>query len=356
MNATSSLRLPLCALTAVLSFGLGSHAFAQSVSTTPVGAVTFTIPANSTRAISMPLQESVDSSAGSVGRITGVTSATISNASAAWTAGAYSSTSVPYYVRITSGVAQGRIFLVSTSTANTSTTLTVNNDGSDLTGLGILVGSSGDTYEIVPCETLSSLFGNSILQGGVDANTADNVLVWNGGSYLTFYYNATRSRWERNVDTAVSPTRDNFVLRPDRGIMIQRNAGTDLVFSITGRVPSTTSRIVLARPGTTFIAHGFPVDISLGDLALQLTPGWVGSNDRGTAASTADLVQVWNNGSWLTFYYDTGTSQWQRAGDSANTNRNGYSVTTGRPIMITRTTADSNAAVASFVIPYSLGI
>lgn len=41
--------------------------------------------------------------------------------------------------------------------------------------------------------------------------------VWGGGSWIVFYYNTTRLRWEASTDVVTSPSRDNFVLRPDRG-------------------------------------------------------------------------------------------------------------------------------------------
>ena len=144
---------------------LGHSAVAQNATTTPVGAMTITVAAAPTvsspkvSTLTIPLFNPVPSNfqGQSVGLITGITDNTITNTSAGWSAGALSQAASPYLVRITTGNATGRIFVVSTSAQNTSTTVTVGDEGTPLTSSGLQV---GDSYSIHPADTLLSFFGN----------------------------------------------------------------------------------------------------------------------------------------------------------------------------------------------------
>lgn len=148
---------------------------AQTTATTdPVGFVTVGITAGTGSAkrntlFSVPLLETESIQGQIAGTITGVTASTISNSNAGWAAGALSQPATPYLIQITSGAAEGRLFLISSSTntggavagtANTATTVTVSSVDStqvDLSSLGIVAGT--DTYKIYACDTLSSFFG-----------------------------------------------------------------------------------------------------------------------------------------------------------------------------------------------------
>lgn len=348
MKARSSSLSGLAALTALLAVGVCAETSAQSVTTVPVGAVTYTIPAYTTRGITIPLTLDSNGVGQLKGKISSVGSNTITNSSAAWQAGALSAAATPYYVRINSGAAQGRIFMVSTSVANDSTTLTVGNDGTDLTGLGIV---AGDSYEILPADTLLSLFGSNIVAGGDSYTAADNILVWSGSTFLTFYYNTTRSRWERDTDPNTS--RDNFVLRPDRGFFIKRNTATDLTFTFKGTVSPVKFAPVHSKLGTTFLSYGYPVSATLATLGLQNQSGWRTWADQSTALANADLVQVWSGSTWLNFYYDSTYSRWQRAADATNTDRSNYTINACVPVVVKRVSSDSNV-VLNFPMPYSI--
>ncbi|HVT72846.1 MAG TPA: hypothetical protein VHD61_06895 [Lacunisphaera sp.] len=298
-----------------------------------VGGETISIPASSTASLSLPLLHASAGSGEMVGIITGVGSNYIDAANANWTAGALSNTAIPYYIRIKTGASSGRIMLVST-TANTSTRVFLSTDGVAPNSAGGVV--PGDEYELVLADTLSSLFGSSTLQGGPDINTADNIWVWSSTSWQIYYYNSTRSEWERASD--VTPTnRGNQVLRPDRGIMIVRNAPTALKFYVAGRVPDTAPRYFHSRPGVTFLSTGSPTAVTLGNLNLQnAVPGWTAGTNIATALADADYLQIWSSTSWLYYYYDSGYGHWRRTSDVTLSNRDTISIPTGRPIMIVR--------------------
>jgi uncharacterized protein (TIGR02597 family) len=327
---------------------------AQAVDTAyspPVGGMTIVIPAGQTRSVALPVLHESTASGAILGRITGVGSNYLEDSTANWVAGELSSAANPYYLRIKTGAAAGRVLMVSTS-ANTATRVNLNNDGIDLTTAGIVTGANGDIYELIMADTLSDLFGGR-LQGGVNAASADNVQTWSGAAWLTFYYNTTRNRWERDVDTGASPTRDNFVLRPDRGVMVQRRAVTELRMYVMGRVPEVAPRFINTRPGVTFLSAGVPVDLTLGSLSLQTqAPGWRAGTNYSTALADADLVQVWSGAAWLIFYYDSTNGRWQRAAESAQTNRNTFAVPAGRPVMIRR--LDPGSTLVSLPFPYTI--
>lgn len=320
----------------------------------PVGGMTITVPAGQTRSVALPIYDQPVGSGAIVGRVTAVGTNYIDVTGAGWTPGAFSNVATPYYLRFTSGPAAGRVMPVS-STANTESRVFVNNDGVSLTLSGGPV--AGDAYEIVLADTLNSLFGAAGLQGGDSYLTADNVQVWGGAAWLVFYYNTSRSRWELSTDTSVTPARDNFVLRPDRGVMIARRSSSEFKMYVTGRVPGVGAKHFHAWPGVTFVSLGVPVSVTLGDLALQTRlSGWQ-SGVTSSALSNADLIQVWGGAAWLIFYYNSERSRWELNTDSASTpSRNTFVVQAGRPIMIRRlgSTADQTQKLIELPMPYSL--
>lgn len=343
---------------ASLSCLLAILATAQAADTaySPVmGGMTITVPAGQTRSVALPLLHDRVGTGAMVGRISAAGSNYIDVTGAGWTAGGLSTAANPYYLRIVSGAAAGRVMPV-TTTANTDSRVFLNSDGIDLTTSGGPV--NGDQYELVLADTLETFFGTTQMQGGADVSTADVVQIWNNTSWLIFYYNSTRGRWERSTDTAASPSRNTFALRPDRGIMITRRAATDLKLYVTGRVPATAPRYFHGRPNTTFLSTGLPADVTLGTLSLQTrAPGWVAGTSPGTAAIDADLIQVWNNTSWLIFYYDSSTGYWRRNTDIASSpSRNTFNIPAGRPILIRRLSTNGVAAdgLITMPMPYTL--
>ena len=250
---------------------------AQPATSRPVGYLVQTIPAGQSRSFSIPFDADLSSQPGAVGRLTAVGATYIENSAAAWTPGAFSTSAAPYFVRLTSGTQAGRVFRI-VSPANTATRHDLANDGIDLTTLGLAVGvTTGTSFEIVPGDTLATFFGTTavgdslVVQGGGDALSADLIQVWGGAAWLNFYYNTTWSRWARDSDTIGDPSRNAFLLRSDRGLMLSRRGATPLTLAVVGRVLATPQRAVHARSenALTFLATMQAGDITLGALALQ---------------------------------------------------------------------------------------
>jgi uncharacterized protein (TIGR02597 family) len=360
MNFSSFLR-PLCLCVSVVqlcSFATPS-AHAQPATSRPVGYLVQTIPSGQTRSFSIPFDADLSSQPGAVGRLTGVGATYIENSAAGWTPGAFSSSASPYFVRLTSGAQAGRVFRI-VSPANTATRLDLANDGLDLTTLGLAVGlTTGTSFEIVPGDTLATFFGTTapgdtlVVEGGPDAVTADLIQVWGGAAWLNFYYNTTWSRWARDTDVITDPSRNAFLLRSDRGLMLSRRAATPLTLAVVGRVLATPQRAVHARSenALTFLATMQAGDITLGALALQTsarTAGWRASAD----SAEADILLVWSGATWFSFFYNDVAGHWQRVGD-ATPNRDAYVIRSGTPVFVQRRASGSSTEdkTISFPLP-----
>jgi len=337
---------------------------AQTTATTdPVGFVTVGIAAGTGSAkkntlFSVPLLETEAISGQVAGTITGVTANTISNSGAGWTAGALSAPATPYLIQITSGAAEGRMFLIASSantggavsgTANTATTVTVSSlDASqvDLTSLGIVTGT--DTYKIYACDTLSSFFGTpatSGVLGGTGSSNADTIVVVSNGSSATYFYSTSSNRWSR-VGLG-SPDASNVPLLPYYGIQYCRLGNTALSFVVTGGVPTVDRQVAIKRSGPTLLAQYWPADSTLGSLGLQNLVGW----QSGSSASTADTVVLTSAGAASTYFYN-GTN-WKRVA-LGSPNADTTPIPVGTTISISKKGSAAGFSTLTQQAPYNL--
>jgi hypothetical protein len=318
-----------------------------TATTDPVGFVTVGIAAGagtskSTTLFSLPLLDTESITGQIAGTITGVTANTISNSNAGWDPGALSQPATPFLIQITSGAAQGRMFLISSSlgtagaisgTANTATTVTISSidaDQVDLSNLGIAVGT--DTYRIYPCDTLSSFFGTpqtTGIQGGTSSANADTVTLVVNGSASSYFYNtaAVPPRWSRVA--FLNPAAGNVPLLPYYGIQYARLPNTPLSFVVTGNVPTQSRTVSVKSSGTTLLAQYWPASSTLSALKLDTIPGW----KSGASSSAADTVVLTSNGSAATYFFD-GTN-WRRVA-FLNPISNNVEIGVGTTVMINR--------------------
>ena len=169
-----------------------SVAESYTATTDPVGFIALNITAGSgsvkkSTFISAPLLDVATINGSVTGNITSVTANSITCSSANWSVGALSQAAAPYLIQITSGNATGHMFLISSTTPNTSDTVTINNDDQkiapNLAALGVAVGSG---FRIIPSDTLSTFFGTPTttgIQGGASVALADNVVMVVNGSH-----------------------------------------------------------------------------------------------------------------------------------------------------------------------------
>jgi len=212
------------------------------VVTIPEGFITLSIPAASGAStpsvtpICLPLHDIFQSAGASRGTISALTSTTLTDSGAGWTAGALSNASTPCFIQMTSGAALGRTLQILTTPANTATTVTVNNQGTDLTTIGI---AAGDKYQIISGDTLSGIFGTSAQSGilaGTSADAADNVQVWNGTAWQIFYYNSTNNRWQQK---GINVSANSFSIPAGKPFMVSKLGSSSGTQTLVQSLPYT---------------------------------------------------------------------------------------------------------------------
>jgi hypothetical protein len=324
----------------------------------PFGFVKISIAAGTgttkrTTLLSLPLLDEANITGKATGRITGVTSNTITASGAGWTAGQLSAPATPFLLEITSGNAQGRMLLLSSTVANTADTVTINPQESqrvgDLRNLGIVAGAqNGNTYRIRPVDTLSSFFGTpgtTLIEGGTSPRTADTVTIVMNGAASNYFYSTSLGRWTRvgldNSDASHIP------LLPYAGLQYGRLPNTPLQFMVTGKVPSGQRQVAIRGSGTTILSPFWPVTQTVAGLALQSTPGWTSA----ASPSAADTFLLSSGGSVNTFFHDG--VNWRRVGlgnPIANTNP----VPLGSALLINRRGSSLTNSTYQHSAPYNL--
>jgi uncharacterized protein (TIGR02597 family) len=333
---------------------VGQTAFGQ-VTTNPVGFVSADItPATDathpkSTVVSTPFYDLPDFQ-GAVSSVDSTTQISISGA--AFTVNQFSST--PHLARFKSGPSVGRFFLIA---SNTATQLTLNTTRNSQTynlttsapanALQLQV-NVGDQVEILLAHTLGTLFGTTAatvpLQQATSAQNADNVLLFNGTNWDTYYYNNSANQWRSTGFT----NRNDTIVFPDNGMFIVRRGTAALKLTFLGNVPSTTEKTDIRGPASSMLSVRFPVATTLGGLALQNSPGW----QAGTSAQGADNVLLFNGTSWDTYYFNSNANQWRSTGF---TDRGSTPITIGSAMFIVRqSSAQGTNSTFVQVLPYTL--
>ncbi len=328
---------------------------AQEARSRPVGFLVQTVPAGQTRSFSIPFDSDTSTLPHAVGRVTTVGLNFFENSAAAWTPGAFSTADAPYFIRLTSGAHTGRTFRI-VAPSNTATRVYIADDGLGLATLNLETGTNGTRFEIIPGDTLASFFGSTtpvntlVLHGASDPLQADLVQVWGGAAWLNFYYNTTWQRWARDTDVISDPSRNGFLLRSDRGLMLTRRASTPLDLAVLGRVLNTPQRTFHSRTDNalTFLATMQAADITLGALALQSPTrslNWSGAADP----AQADILLVWSGSTWFSFYYNSGVGRWRHVGDPSDYDN--FLIRAGTPVFVQRRGTGTSAEDKTITFP-----
>ena len=344
-------RFAACGLIAVSAL----VADAQSVATVPVGSFTFNIPAASAGSLTITtitpvMRLSVSSLfvGRTRGTLTAVSSTVLSDSQAGWSAGALSQAATPYFIKIRSGAASGAMWQVSTSVLNTATDASVIAiHGIDPAVAGVQV---GDSYEIIPADTLDSFFSSiEVANGGASASVADVVRIHDGSQWHEYYYNTANSQWREGV---ASFNKNTTVLRPNTGIIYLHRGTAAIALTLTGIVCDLAERYAVPSSGATFIAGAYPVDRLLSTLGIELMPGFVANT--GTLIA-ADKIRVFDvpTLSWHLYNFNASASQWREG--AASFDKSAVTITAGTPIIIERGLGASGSSVlCSSLLPYTL--
>lgn len=338
-----------------------AHSQSQTVSSETFGFTKFAIPAGtgtSKRAslLAIPLVGETNLVGASHGRITEVGINTLTSSNAQWTPSELSQPAKPHAIEITSGPAQGRMLLISTTSPNTSDTVTIDQAevlrNGAINGMGISAGlESGDTFRILPVETLLSFFGTpdeTLIQGGTSPNTADTITLVSNGSTSSYFFNTgvTPPQWTR-IALGSSPS-NHVPIPPYAGVQYARIFPTPLEFLVYGTVPSGVRKVALKDSGTTLLSTYWQAEQSLASLGLQSSGTWV-AGPNGRIADTVVLSTI--TGSFNTFFFD-GTN-WRRA-SLGNPLADNVSILTHSGLLINRKGSSSTYSIYQHTSPYQL--
>jgi uncharacterized protein (TIGR02597 family) len=312
-----------------------SHA--TSVATSPLGYVRHSIPAATSivaprlSTLALPLHsEAVFASA-----VSGRSVDSIYDTTAFFLSGEFATSEYPYAVSLKSGALEGKFFLI---VANTINSLTVDSQGINLSSLV----QEGDLYEILPLDTLGSLFGESDVpfKTGTSVSQADILYFRDGNEWGPYFHNG--SQWQ----TIGSDSQNNKVLFPDQAVLVMRRDGDDIDLTLIGAVPTTALQVLVSGRSSTFLANSFPAELLLGETGLETLPNWRTGNDL----TTADLVYLLQDGAWKPFFHNG--SNWQSI-DSSNSDTQSISIGSGLLVM-RESVASGPDALLDILQPYAL--
>lgn len=214
-----------------------------------------------------------------------------------------------HYVEITSGPATGVIVDI-LRTDSTRKML--------ILGQAIPKKSGAEvTYRIRRHWTLATLFGMANQAGlhAGDADSADQISIYNGKGYDSFYYSngEAGTGWRRvgggDEDQA------NHKIYPDDGLLVRRADATPVSSVVTGIVKTGKTSIPV-HLGTNVIGNVYPTPITLA--SSKLYTGNANTGVRGGNAKSADKVLIYNGSDYDTYYYQTNATLgtgWRKNGD-----------------------------------------
>lgn len=329
---------------------------AQTVTTVPVGAMTYTFPATSqttTTYISIPLTNpSVYTLP-----VASFTANTITFSGTPFPAGGLAQAGSPFFARIATGAQAGRIILV---TANTTSAITVDttDNSSQTTGLDTSgwALAAGDRVEIIVGDTLASLFGDNtvsnplIFAGSTSPFSADSIGLYNKttGKTDNYYFNTASGYWRLLTANVNSNT---VIIRPEVAINITRLFGrSQVLLTVTGDVPYLP-HLTKVTGGSTSVFTGsrYPVDMKLSSFSYT---GWVKSN----SVFSADTVNIYNpvTGKFEVYFQRLDNSLWNKVG-SGTTDQSNVTISGGAGYSITKTGAISGgSSFFNKALPYTL--
>jgi uncharacterized protein (TIGR02597 family) len=299
-----------CAFTALAA----NSATAQTTATTdPVGFITLNVAGTggvgsnkiSYEGLSLTRPVEYQGSAETVG------ANSLTDNEATWTDNQFNGGAEKYFVELTSGAGAGTTYDIATTTAATKTITTVQN----LTGA-----ASGVTFKIRKHWTLGSVFGPNDESGlGSGSSTsADQILIWNGTGYDTFYYQTIGLGgvgWRKGGAPSVNVV--NNSIYPEDGLIVKRQQSANVGVILMGAVKTGQTSIPVSV-GINIFGNVYAAPQTLADSGLYTGTSSTGLN--GGTSTSADQVLIWNGTGYDTYYYQTsglGGIGWRKGGAPA---------------------------------------
>lgn len=240
------------------------------------------------------------------------------DSTAVWSDGLYNDENGSHYLEITS--------IGGSSTApNVGITRTIKSTSESTRKLTFTaplpVGISGPVgYRVVKHWTIGQLFGANNTAGlkGGSAITADQVQLWDGTNYESYYYQTTGiggTGWRKAGDQVTDAS--SKVILPSQAIIIRRSETAPLTLVLRGDVKRGKTLLTVS-PGFNFLPNPYPTAMTLASCGI-----YTGDPAKGLAGGnlvTADQVMVWNGTVYQIYYYQKtgiGGVGWRKAGDLA---------------------------------------
>jgi len=341
MKTNASLLRSLAAAV-VLAFDTATHtSFAQTATTDPVGFVTIAIagggaqgaPVYTFASLGLLNPVAFQSTTTSVGG-----DAAIVDSAATWTDGLYNTNGAnpSHFVEVTSGPGAGTKYDI---TGTVQATKTLNLIGPLLAGI-----TSGASYKIRPHWTLAGVFGATNQNGlsGGNINSADQILLYRGSGFVTYYYQTSGAGgqgWRKKGDSFTDAS--SSVIYPDDGILIARQQNASVSLTINGAVKTGQTSIPVVS-GYSLLGNVYAAGMTLSSSNL-----YTGDSATGIASgniNTADQVLFWNGTGFDTYYYQTsgaGGTGWRKKGDSFTEAQN-TAIPVGAALFLSRAGAPFN--------------
>ena len=299
----------LTLLTVCLTASLATTA--QAEVTAPVGYVKLTFNANADTPFSLPM----DRPKAFAGKVASVAGNVITVENGAFTASDYvyldGTQNEKYYVLFTTGSLEGRRFDI---TANTTTTITVDQDGDTTVQALIDDAMATDLFEIRPHWTPNTLFPDG---ANFPATTNINIPV----GQILFRTQSELDASDIGINIALSPTEgfyffDNGVpankgwyktgtdtnaaddiLRKNVLYVYRNQSSTQHIVNLVGDVPlvdSSSNVKILSdlMAQDNYMTHKFPVDASLTQLGILNMPGFKVTTGN-VNIPNGDIVQLY---------------------------------------------------------------
>jgi hypothetical protein len=315
----------LVAFCGALGFAFASPAAAQTtVTTVPVGVMTYSFSANSTASVGIPLLRPAIFS----GVVTSASTGSIAFTSPGLNLATLISAGSSYYLEVT-GHSDGvtKAYVGDRLEINEATTITSASGVAAIDTLSNINTTSGTldfligyNVTIRPHWTLAALFGTGAGATGLNSSTtfssSDQVLAWNGGGWSTYWFRQNSAgsikEWRNTATGTVN--QDGAVIPPGVGIYVKK-LGNALTANVMGEV--RTNRFIRNLDSSTqLIALGYPVDSSPVQLGLTTTSGFTAA----TTFTVADQILAWSGTGFSTYWLRRNTAgdvvQWRNTATS----------------------------------------
>jgi len=292
-------------LTLALTIGLAAStaSYAQNVYTPPVGFINVPVTnvSGGYNTFALPFQQ-LNNDQGAVTVVSGPSNITVNCATCASTN--YALPGALNYVIFNTGNALGHSYAIASNSSAGALTLVTGGDNlTTIGGTGVQV---GDSYSIQPYFRVVDVFGpatGGVLSNGTAATKADNVLVWNGAAFTTY--------WPKNTGLWQGGTNPNGTdpLLPDESVLVLRRSANPTNIVAIGGV-RVTNLVTQLEVGYNLIGNSYPASTVVSNMNL------IGSGSGfqgGSAATKSDQILVWNGSAYDQLWYKTNSTpnSWQ---------------------------------------------